>query len=239
MTTFRSTSRRLLAVALAITAAFTMGAGYVQSASAANPPDLGDGPVGPSGCRGDCGPFEHPNPNGHPKPKRKCGPATGRSCEPRPGCSGGVCTPPPPPGYDPVRDAVNRYSDASSQCDAGDAAGCDYIHTHSLPVIEGSHTGTGGGFIQMYPTNADGEVDYCAQDPGSARCIADRARRESANNINGIDPADFDTVDTGTDPAGSAADDGGVDNGLAEFAAENGIDPADLAAAFGDAQGGL
>src|SRR3954470_15540670 len=48
MTTFRSTSRRLLAVALAIAAALTMAAGAAHSASAAPI-------VGPSGCRGDCG----------------------------------------------------------------------------------------------------------------------------------------------------------------------------------------
>src|SRR3954447_14990305 len=48
MTTFRSTSRRLLAVALAIAAALTMAAGAAHSASAAPI-------VGSSGCRGDCG----------------------------------------------------------------------------------------------------------------------------------------------------------------------------------------
>ena len=247
MTKFRSTSRRLLAVALAIAAAATMTASAAQSASAA-PPDsglgaqgAGDGPVGPSGCRGDCGGFGDPRPY-HP-PRKKCGPGTAQpSCEPRQGCSGGVCTPPPPPGYDPIKDQISQYRDALDRCQAGDAAGCDYLKTAQLPVIDGSHTGSGGGFIQMFPTLPDGSVDTCAPDPASAQCKADRAARETANNKNGIDPADFQTVDTGPDAAAPAAADDGFDPGFVEFARQNGLDPADVpefAADNGDAQGGF
>src|SRR4051794_38361147 len=102
--TFRTITRRL-PLAAAIAALATSAAVQAAPASAA-PPDsglgaqgAGDGPVGPSGCRGDCGIFAHPNPNPRPKPKPKpCGGSTGRSCEPHAGCSGGVCLPPPPPG---------------------------------------------------------------------------------------------------------------------------------------------
>src|SRR3954449_1026729 len=100
--TFRTITKRLT-LAAAIAALATSAAVQATPASAA-PPDsglgangAGDGPVGPSGCRGDCGIFAHPNPNPRPKPKPKpCGGSTGRSCEPHAGCSGGVCLPPPP-----------------------------------------------------------------------------------------------------------------------------------------------
>src|SRR4051795_2692321 len=105
--TFRSTSRQLvgrLGLAAAIAALATSAAVQATPASAAPPSGLGDqgvgdGPVGPSGCRGDCGIFQSPSPY-RPKPKPKPCRVTdtgNRSCEPRPGCSGGVCTPPPPP----------------------------------------------------------------------------------------------------------------------------------------------
>jgi hypothetical protein len=241
MTTFRSTSRRLLAVLLATTAAASMAAaGSAQLASAA-PPDsglgaqgVGDGPVGPSGCRGDCGGFGDPRP--YQPPRKKCGPGTAQpSCEPRPGCSGGVCTPPPPPLDPAIKQQIDQYSDASAQCDAGNADGCDYIHTHSMPVLPGTHTGNGGGFIQMFPTRPDGTVDICAGAPESIGCKEQRAAMETAKNKNGINPADFESVDPGPDPAEvAAANDNAVDPGLAEFARDNGIDPAVLADFFGN-----
>src|SRR3954447_3989833 len=63
--TFRTITRRLT-LAAAIAALATSAAVQAAPASAA-PPDsglgaqgAGDGPVGPSGCRGDCGPFTSP-----------------------------------------------------------------------------------------------------------------------------------------------------------------------------------
>jgi hypothetical protein len=139
--------------------------------------------------------------------------------------------------------------DAENRCDAGDAAGCDYIHTNQMPVLPGSHTGSdGGGFVQMFPTDANGDI-VCPLTAQSIACKEERARIETAKNKNGINPADFDTVDTSPDPApaGLAPNDGGVANDavpadFAQFAADNGLDPADFADFFadsGDAQGGF
>src|SRR3954453_6353111 len=95
--TFRTIRHRLPLVA-AIAALATSAAVQATPASAA-PPDsglgangAGDGPVGPSGCRGDCGIFGNPNPN-HPKAKTHPPPdATGHIC------TTGLCLPPRPAG---------------------------------------------------------------------------------------------------------------------------------------------
>src|SRR3954452_6328134 len=74
--TFRTITKRLT-LAAAIAALATSAAVQATPASAA-PPDsglgangAGDGPVGPSGCRGDCGIFGNPNPN-HPGGVVRC-----------------------------------------------------------------------------------------------------------------------------------------------------------------------
>src|SRR4051794_25192143 len=150
---------------------------------------------------------------------------------------------------DPVREKIQHLLDAQAACDAGDEAECEVVRTNKMPVIKGTSTGSGGGFIQMFPTRPDGTVDTCAPDPASAQCKADRAARESANNKNGIDPRDFTPAkpaDNGPDQANVAADnvngvdpadfagDNGVDPGLAQFARDNGIDPGVIADFFDD-----
>src|SRR3954470_15387197 len=58
-------------------------------------------------------------------------------------------------GSGTIADQIDRFSIAMKQCDAGDAVDCDYIHTHTMPVLDGSSTGSGGGFIQMIPVKPD------------------------------------------------------------------------------------
>src|SRR3954470_16896481 len=186
--TFRTITKRLT-LAAAIAALATSAAVQATPASA-SPPDsglgangAGDGPVGPSGCRGDCGIFGNPNPK-HPGGVVRCKKnplASGCPKAPCPSGQGhtGYCLPPASPTAVPAPPAktikcTGRMLDGT-RCPGADGFPPIVLKSLAAQCAQGnanSCVNYDKAVGRDTPATPDAAVD-CAKTPENANCDPD------------------------------------------------------------------